>query len=418
MQPEKHTQLVDHLFRHEAGKMVAILARLFGFDRLEVAEDLVQDTFTLAFETWKLKGIPDNPQAWLYTVAKNKSLDYVRRQQRFQKVAGEIRRDVPLEYTLTAQIENAFFHIRDSQLQMLFAVCHPAITPEAQVALALKTLCGFSVEEIARSFLTQRETIKKRLLRAREKIRSEGIRMEMPAENALSERLDSVLTCIYLLFTEGYHSSTQEMLLRKDLCLEAMRLCLLLLETPATRQPQVSALMALMCFHSSRFDSRLSPSGTMLAWHEQDRSRWNQELIARGLRYLNDAAEGNHLSSYHLEAIIAWSHTQEDSPEKWQRLSDAYQQLRQINPSPVIALNHAFILSKELSPEAGIEAALAINGLEDNYLYHSLLGELYTHKDRALSLRHWEQALQLAHSEAEKQQIVGKMEMLDVRRKT
>ncbi|NJO01583.1 MAG: sigma-70 family RNA polymerase sigma factor, partial [Bacteroidia bacterium] len=250
-------ELVTHIFRHEAGKMVAVLTKLFGFDRLEVAQDLVQDTFVMAYESWKLKGIPQNPTGWLYTVAKNKALDYVRRQQNFQKIAKELKSALPLEYNISAEIEKAFQSITDSQLQMFFAVCHPAIPPEAQVALALQTLGGFSVEEIARAFLSNRENIKKRLQRARDKIRHEQIRLEFPNTAQLGSRLQSVLQCIYLLFNEGYHSRSQETVLRKDLCLEAMRLGLLLTQFPPTNRPEVNALMALMCFHASRFESRL-----------------------------------------------------------------------------------------------------------------------------------------------------------------
>jgi RNA polymerase sigma-70 factor (ECF subfamily) len=232
-----HHQLVDHLFRHESGKMVAVLTKLFGFDELDIAEDIVQDTFILAFEHWKIHGAPENPTAWLYAAAKNKSLDFIRRRKKFYEVAEASQRLIPIEYSATANLELAFQKITDNQLQMLFAVCHPAIQTESQVALALKTLCGFSLEEIAQSFLTNKETVKKRLQRAKDKIRAEKIVLEFPEKINLNLRLDAVLETIYLLFNEGYYSSSKEIILRKDLCLEAMRLCLLLLENDETNTP-------------------------------------------------------------------------------------------------------------------------------------------------------------------------------------
>jgi RNA polymerase sigma factor (sigma-70 family) len=260
-----NNELVSHLFRHEAGKMVSVLTKFFGFEQLEIAQDLVQDTFVLAYESWKLKGNPDNPTSWLYTLAKNKALDYVRRQQKFQKISQELKTALPIEYNISAEIERAFQAISDNQLQMFFAVCHPAIPQEAQIALALQTLGGFSVDEIAKAFLTNRENIKKRLQRAKDKIRNEKISLEIPDENQVNNRIESVLQCIYLLFNEGYHSSSQETILRKDLCLEAMRLCLLLIQFPKTNLPAVNALMALMCFHASRFESRFDKQGHLIA---------------------------------------------------------------------------------------------------------------------------------------------------------
>lgn len=389
------SQLIDHLFRHESGKMVAVLTKLFGFQQLEVAEDLVQDTFVMAAQSW-LAQVPDNPSAWLYKVAKNKALDYVRRQKKFQTIAAEIVTAIPIEYSINAQLEAAFQSIKDSQLQMLFAICHSAIPIEAQVALALKTLCGFSIDEIARAFLTNKENINKRLFRAKEKIRKEGLQLEFPDATQLTASIDSVLQCIYLLFNEGYYSSSQEVLIRKDLCLEAARLCLLLLETTPTNQPPVNALMSLMCFHMSRFESRLDEDGGIVLWQEQNRTLWNVALIEKGEFYLNAAAFGETVSTYHLEAMIAYYHTQPDDDNKWRALLQLYDQLLLANENPVVQLNRAYVLSKTQSPEAAIADLEGLSIFHQHHLYHALLGKLYEYIDINRALEHWQRALDLA----------------------
>lgn len=303
-------KIVDHLFRHEAGKMVAVLTRIFGFKNIEQAEDIVQDTIIRALETWKFGKLPDNPQAWLYRTAKNKAIDLIRRQKVKHKIESEIAPLLRSEYTLVPSMNDMFREneIKDSQLRMMFACCHPSISQESQVTLMLKTLCGLSSKEIGNAFLTNEETIQKRLYRTKEKIREEHISLDYPGADMMQSGLDAVLRALYLLFNEGYNSSHPEKLIREDLCEEAMRLTLLLTANPKTNLPYANALLALMCYHSSRFGARLDDKGFVVLLKDQDRTQWNKFLIERGNEYLSCSAEGNSIHQYHIEAAIASLH--------------------------------------------------------------------------------------------------------------
>src|ERR1700712_4475984 len=253
-------ELIPHLFRTEYSKITAVLGKLFGFEHIEIAEDLVSDTFMLATETWGIKGLPDNPTAWLYTVAKNKAKDHLKRNTLFaEKITNEIRRSQSELFEIDIDLSGK--NIADSQLQMMFAICQPCIPPEAQIGLSLRILCGFGIEEIADAFLSNKETISKRLFRAKEKLREEKIKIEFPGEAEINKRLETVLTTLYLLFNEGYYSLSQNITLRKDLCFEAMRLNFLLVENKSTDKPAVNALLSLMCFHASRFEARTNQRG-------------------------------------------------------------------------------------------------------------------------------------------------------------
>jgi RNA polymerase sigma-70 factor (ECF subfamily) len=298
----KEVPSLKQLFQEEFSKMVAVISNHFGLQYIEIAEDIVSETFLQAAETWGVKGIPQNPPAWLYAVAKQKTLYYFRRNKIFeQKIVPELTSTEAKD----SYIEDLNFtneNIKDSQLQMLFAVCNPAIASEAQIGLALRILCGFGIDEIAEAFLTNKETINKRLFRAKEKLRAEKIKMELPPETQISGRLTNVLHIIYLLFSEGYYSKTQNEILRKELCVEAMRLGLMLTEYERTNRPETNALMALMCFHASRFDARQTTENALVLFEEQDDSLWDKELINRGIYFLNLSAAGNEISSYHLEA--------------------------------------------------------------------------------------------------------------------
>ncbi|MEI9911852.1 MAG: sigma-70 family RNA polymerase sigma factor [Bacteroidota bacterium] len=259
-------QLVDHLFRHESGKMVAVLSRLLGLQNLETAQDIVQDTLLQAMNTWGFKNIPDNPQGWLYRVAKNKAVDFLRRRKKFNAISPQYAYLLESEYSLSPTVKNLFLEneIQDSQLRMMFACCHPSIPEESQIALTLKTLCGLSIHEIARAFLTNDETISKRIYRAKEKIKTEKIEMDVPPADELRHRLDAVLKSLYLLFNEGYNSSHPDQLIREDLCEEAMRLCNLITGHPLTAFPRSKALLALMCFQASRLNARLDDKGNII----------------------------------------------------------------------------------------------------------------------------------------------------------
>ncbi|MBL7761828.1 MAG: RNA polymerase subunit sigma, partial [Chitinophagaceae bacterium] len=336
--------LIPHLFRTEYRKIVSVLCKHFGFDHMEIAEDIASDTFLTAAQTWPLNGIPENPVAWLYHVAKNKSKNLVQRNKIFQnKISPELKKNnhsEPIE-----EIDLSVQNIHDSQLQMMFALSHPSIAPEAQIGLSLRILCGFGIEEIADAFLSNKETINKRLFRAKEKLRTERIKIEMPSPAVFEERLESVLRTIYLLFNEGYYSESNDIKIRKGLSAEAIRLCTMLTENERTNKPQVNALLALMCFHASRFDARTDSNGELILYKDQDVSRWNEDLISKGGYYLNVSAKGNKLSRYHLEGAIAYWHTQKaDTKEKWENILQLYNKLLQVEYSPVAALNRTYAL--------------------------------------------------------------------------
>ncbi len=404
----KQTELIPHLFRTEYRKIVSVLSKLFGIEHIEIAEDIVSDTFLLASELWGLKGLPENPTAWLYTVAKNKTKDYLKRNSLFaQKICLELKYNPTTSEEI--EIDLSVKNITDSQLAMIFVVCHPLNPAEAQIGLALNLLCGFGVDEIANAFLTNKSVIYKRLQRAKEKLRIEKIKIEQPTLSEIDDRLSTVLMVLYLLFNEGYYSSNQDMTLRKDLCLEAMRLTYLLIENEQTNKPAANALLSLMCFHSSRFDARHDQNGEIILYQDQDTDLWDQELIAKGQYFLDQASQGDKISKYHLEAGIAYWHTiKADSKEKWGNILQLYNQLLLIEYSPIAALNRTYALAKANGKKEAIIEAEKIK-LTDNHLYHSLLGELYTGIDNAKAISHLQTALALAKSTADKTLISNKI---------
>jgi len=407
----KQQELIPHLFRTEYRKIVSVLCKRFGFAEIEVAEDIASETFITAAQTWGIKGIPPSPVAWLYSVAKNKAKNHLHRESLFDnKIAAEVRSNSAEEYEL--EIDLSPQNISDSQLQMMFAICHPSIAPEAQVGLSLRILCGFGIDEIAEAFLSNKETINKRLFRAKEKLREANIKIELPTVAEIDERLDAVLTTIYLLFNEGYYSVNKNQTIRKDLCLEAMRLCYMLIENKKTNKSHVNALMALMCFHTSRFDARIDINGEHILYEEQDTSLWNADLISKGGYFLNCAAIGDRLSKYHLEAAIAfWSTQQTDTKQKWENVLQLYNLLLQIEYSPVAALNRTFALSKANGKNEAIIVAEKLN-LVDNQFYFTLLGELYTGIDNGKARVNFEKALSIAKNQPDKQSIQKKMDHL------
>ncbi|HTF03588.1 MAG TPA: DUF6596 domain-containing protein, partial [Bacteroidia bacterium] len=400
----QNEELIPHLFRTEYRKIVAVLCKVFGMEHIETAEDIASDTFLLASETWGLKGLPQNPAAWLYTVAKNKAKDFLKHGAVFNaKIAPELKRSGTVSHE--PEIDLSAENINDSQLQMMFAICHPSISTEAQIGLSLNILCGFGAEEIADAFLTNRETTYKRLQRAKEKLRADKVKIEFPPAAELPARLETVLTTLYLLFSEGYYSNSQNTTLRKDLCVEAMRLTLMLVENESTNTPPANALLALMCFHSSRFEARIDQNGQIILYEEQDENLWNQPLIIRGEHYLNCASVGTKLSRYHLEAGIAFWHTQKkDTTEKWENILQLYNRLLQIEYSPVAALNRTYALSKARSKNEAIVEAEKLE-LKDDHLYFSLLGNLYTGVDNNKAKVHLQSALSLAKTSSSKTTI-------------
>ena len=405
----KEQELIPHLFRTEYRKIVSVLCRRFGFEQIEIAEDIAGDTFLTATETWGLKGIPPNPPAWLYNVAKNKAKNYLQHNSTFEnKIVPKLKNDLSGSYE--PELDLSPQNINDSQLQMMFAICHPSISIEAQIGLSLRILCGFGIEEIADAFLTNKETINKRLFRAKEKLRQEEVKIELPGPAEIENRLDIVLRTIYLLFNEGYYSISQNKTLRKDLCLDAMRLCYMLVENKYTNKPQVNALLSLMCFHASRFDARFDKNGTLVLYEEQNTDLWDSDLISKGGYFLNCSAAGNKISKYHLEAAIAFWHTQKsDTKEKWENILQFYNQLLQIEYSPMAALNRTYALSKVYGKEEAIIEAEKLK-LTDNHFYFALLGELYTNINSERAKDNFQKAFTLAKTDTEKQSIKIKID--------
>lgn len=408
MQQQK---LIPHLFRTEFGRITAVLCKLFGFENINIAEDITSETFLAALDTWPYIGIPENPQAWLYTVAKNKAKNSLTRKQLFnEKIIPAVQAEYLMEDVM--EIDLTDNNINDSQLQMLFAVCHPTISPAAQIGLALRILCGFGIDEIAHAFLSNKETINKRLFRAKEKLRTEHIKVEFPAENELKDRLQNVLTTLYLLFNEGYYSETENEILRKDLCDEAMRLTKMLIDYPLTNKPEVNALFALMCFQASRFAARKDKNGEVVLYDDQDENLWDQQLITMGAIHLGMAAQGSYLSKYHIEGSIAYWHTiKADTPEKWENILHLYNHLLSIEYSPVAALNRTYALARVKGNEAAITEAEKLD-LINNPFYHTLLGELYKNIDPLKAKEYFLNALRLAKTDTDKKMIYAKIEAL------
>jgi RNA polymerase sigma factor (sigma-70 family) len=404
-------ELIPRLFRTEFRKIISVLCKYLGADNIEIAEDIASETFLTALETWPYKGVPENPVAWLYTVARNKTRNYINRSQIFRDTV------MPrIEKSSTdgnpAEVDLSNKNISDSQLQMLFAICHPLISVESQIGLSLRILCGFGIDEIATALLTSKETINKRLFRAKEKLREEKIKIELPEVAEINRRLDTVLTTLYLLFNEGYYSESQDNVLREELCLEAMRLTYLLIENELTNQPAVYALLSLMCFHSSRFAARKNSNGEIVLYDEQDETLWNMELITKGAYFLNQASKGDTLSRYHLEAGIAYWHTiKADSEEKWETILQLYNQLLIMEYSPIAALNRTYALSKVKGKKAAIAEAEKLN-LVNNHFYFTLLGELYRGIDNQKAKLNFLKAHTLAKTATEKKLIQKNIKLL------
>lgn len=414
MQP---ADTIDRLFRHESGKLVSILTRIFGTHNLDLVEDVVQDSLLKALEHWKYRGIPENPTAWLITVARNKALDTIRREQNKKEFTQSISPLLKSAYSASATIQQQFDEaiVEDEQLRMMFVCCHPAIAEEAQVALVLKTLCGFSISEIAKAFVQPEETISKRLYRAREQFRQHKIPFTLPQPDEISNRLKSVLTCIYLIFNEGYNSTHHPSIIREDLIEESLRLVKLLSDHKTTNKPETFALLALLCFQSARLYSRIDTSGNLIPLKEQDRSTWNQSLIQQGIGYLQKSSSGEHPSEYHIQAMIAFEHcaTQNFASTNWLRIIELYDWLYRLRPDPLIALNRLIAFAELNGPQAALNEVKNIKDrdlLDRYYLYPATLGEWhYRLGNREISKKYFQQALELTQSPAERILLESKL---------
>lgn len=410
-------RMTEHLFRHEAGKLVSALTAIFGMSRLQLAEDVVQDAMIRALQTWPYHGIPENPAAWLMQTAKNRALDVIRREKFFNEKQPEIIASLE-SWSGGADEEAPGFEdeIKDHRLRLIFACCHPQISLEDQTALALKTLCGFSPKEIAKAYLTSEAAIEKRLTRARKKIKDLALPFEIPSGTELPARLDSVLQVLYFLFNEGYKASSGENLIREDLCTEAIRLGTLVAGHPSLALPHTHALQALMLLNAARLPGRSDSDGNILRLKDQDRSTWHKPMIGQGLLHLARAAEGEHLSEYHLQAVIAATHATapDDASTDWPGILARYNQWMELNDSPVIALNRAVALAKVEGPAAGIAAVEAIKScksLEGYYLVHAVLGEFEAQLEHyQQAVKHLQRALDLAEVKSEQSFILKQLQ--------
>jgi len=404
-------QLSEHLFRREAGRMVATLTRIFGVQNLALAEDVVQDAFCRALEVWKFRGVPENPSAWLMATAKNRALDVLRRYRTARTYEPELSRWLQSEWTLAPIVEELFAEneIKDDQLRMMFSCCHPRLSEEAQVALILNVLCGFSVDEVAAAFVSSHAAIEKRLTRSKKVLAGSKKLFEITDANDFSARLPAVQRALYLLFNEGYHGASQEAAVRAELCEEAMRLAALLLQHPLAATPATHALSALMCLDAARLPARMDSSGNLTSLFEQDRSLWDRRLIAEGMKLLELSATGFELSEYHLEAAIASVHVtaQQVEDTDWAQIVSYYEQLMAIRPSPVIALNRAIAIAQHEGALRGLDEIRAISDSERlaNYpFYHAALGEFELRKGNRRAARdHFKVALDLARNPMERQ---------------
>ncbi len=400
------SQVVEHFFRHEAGRLHGALLRLVGPGNMALAEDVAQGALLQAMRTWAIGGVPPNPSAWITRVAMNLARDALRHQR--MSAGKETAIVTHFEQMLPvapggADISDSDETIRDDALRLMFVCCHPSLPQDSQVVLALKVLCGFSTGEIARAFLSSEAAIEKQLTRTKGRIRDAGIGFEIPNPTEVGTRLDGVLAALYLLFNEGYKASAGDRLIREELCQEAIRLMSLLVAHPAGDTPRSHALLALMLLTAARFPSRVDAQGELLRLDDQDRAKWDQTLIARGLVELMQAAQGSDVSEYHLQAGIAAIHcTAADyASTDWAHILRHYDQLYRIKPSPVVALNRAVALANVHGAQAGLDAIASIpqrDRLDSHYLLHAVIGELqWRLKNFEAAAGSFRQALKLAH---------------------
>ncbi len=407
--PEPH-QLVDHFFRHEYAQLVATLTRRFGVGNWELVEDVVQSALERALSSWSRKGVPDNPGGWLHRVAVNKALDVLRRDERWGSLDD---RDV--------QASGDGLHgpaFNDDLLRMIFVCCDPCVPPESQIALALKALCGFGNREIARALLTTEASVAKRVTRAKQRLREEGVEPSEPGDVELKDRLSHVQAVVYLLFNEGYSSTTVDKPIREELCEEAVRLALVLAEHPTTKCGSSSAMLSLLLFHAARLEARLDDHGTILLLKEQDRSQWDHRLLREAFRWFRRGYDGDQVTRYHAEAWIASEHCRarrfEDT--NWDNIAKGYDLLCQIEPSPVHKLNRAIAIGHRDGAEAGLAAFAAIESSElaqDYYLWHATHAHLAKQTgDIEAARTALETAWKLAPTNAEKELISRKLDLL------
>jgi RNA polymerase sigma-70 factor (ECF subfamily) len=398
LQPSVH-RLVDTLARDSASRLVAALARRLGAGRIAVAEDAVQHALLQALSLWPFKGVPDRPEAWLATVAKNRALDLLRSEARGILLAEEL---MPIG-SVSSENEGRFDReLNDDELALLFAVCHPALSPEMRVTFALKTVCGLTVPQIAAGLLSEPTTIAQRLVRARKQLEASNVAIETPPPDVLADRAETVRTALFLMFNEGYSASSGEALTQPEFCVEAVRLSRALAIHPVTRSPASDAHAALLALTAARLPTRVGPDGVAQLLENQPREQWDRNLIALGLAHLERSAQGNELTVWHLRAEIAAVHALASSSAEtdWARIVMIYDQLRDIDPSPVVELARAVALGRAQGPAEGLAALPVPDG---NPYGHAATAIFLTELGRTDEARgHFEKARSLARTEPER----------------
>jgi RNA polymerase sigma-70 factor, ECF subfamily len=404
-------QLVAHLFRHQGARLVATLTRVLGPSHLGLAEDVVQDALIKALQQWPFRGIPENPAAWLTLVARNRALDLLRRDASLAGKVSELEQVLP-QTAATPQSEI------DDQLALILMCCHPALSDEWQIALTLKSVCGFSTAEIARAFLTEEPTIAQRLVRAKRRLREKKIAFALPEDAEFAGRLAAVMRVIYLVFNEGYGATRGDDLVRPDLCEEAIRLGTLLITHERGRVPEVHALLALMMLQAARLPARTQSDGTIALLANQDRTLWDQRLIASGFRHLGLSADGDRVTAYHLQAEIAAIHATAatDDDTDWKKIVALYEQLYELEPTPIVALNRAIALSRWQGPQAGIrvlEELAKVRALRSYHLLPAVLGELWKQMgDFGRAAKAYRKALNCDCTAPERRFLESQLEMI------
>ena len=395
--------LVDHLFRHHSAKIVATLTRVFGSRHLDLAEDVVQDALLKALQQWPFKGVPENPAAWLTLVARNRALDLLRHDATLASKAQELELALPRLASPASSSDEM-----DDQLALILMCCHPALPLEYQIALTLKTACGFSTAEIARAFLTPETTVAQRLVRAKRQIRDHDIVIDPPSADDLPARIDSVLRVIYLLFNEGYAATSGDDLVRADLCEEALRLGMLVINHSAVQLPAAHALLALMMLQAARLPARTLEDGTLAVLADQNRELWDQKLIALGMRHFGASAAGDKITTYHLQAEIAAEHATAASDDEtdWPKLVELYNDLYKLEPTPIVLLNRAIAISRCHGPHAGLNALEEIkthHALRNYHLLPAVAAELWKQVgDNQRAAQAYQRALECPCSEPER----------------
>jgi RNA polymerase sigma-70 factor, ECF subfamily len=410
--PEQLSRTIETLYRSESGRVLATLVRLLG--DLDLAEEAMHEAFAAALESWPQTGIPDKPRPWLISTARFKAIDVMRRRARFDRTQKD------LALFIEGRINEASLNdeeIEDDRLRLIFTCCHPALPPEAQVALTLREICGLTTEEIARAFLVAPATLAQRIVRAKAVIRDKEIPYQVPTPQELPARLDAVLQVIYLVFNEGYSAAAGAEVTRAELTGEAIRLGRLLTELQP--EPEVIGLLALMLLQESRREARTSPTGQLILLEHQDRALWNREQIADGVALVEKALKSRRFGPYTLQAAIAAVHAEAESATAtdWGQIVTLYNQLVRIQPSPVVQLNRAVAIAMRDGPEAGlphIEALLEDGELANYYLAHSARAELYRRLGRTAEARSsYERALALTQQEPERQFLQERIRQLN-----